>query len=132
MFFLFNFFLEFDPGVVPSIHFLNHYDFIVLNNNPGLIENSFDFDIEGINESSYAREEEIMISVESTDRDDDEISSMQVFVNNAFVQTDNNEPFEVTLQLSELQYLETENIIRVILTDKEGIKSIKEKTFTLN
>lgn len=96
------------------------------------IESSFDFDINGIKDSSYTREDEMSISIESTDRDTDEISSMQVFVNNAFVQTDNSEPFEISFMLNELPYLESENILRVIATDTEGIQSIQEQNFMLN
>ncbi|MFT7016163.1 MAG: membrane peptidoglycan carboxypeptidase [Candidatus Paceibacteria bacterium] len=93
---------------------------------------SFRFIIEGIDESNrYALDEEIEVDIESQDRPDREIDTVQFFINNAFVDDDTLAPFTFKFVPSELQYFEEYNLIRVIVTDEDGIKATQEISFTI-
>ena len=98
------------------------------------IENSenFRFNIIGIDETiRYPKDEEIQIAIESEDRADRDIAKVQFFINNAFAGDDQSGPFSFRFIPEELQYFEENNLMRVIVTDEDGIKSIQEISFTL-
>ena len=93
---------------------------------------SFRFDIGGIDEAlRYPLDEEIEVEIDSEDRRDSEIDTVQFFINNAFVDDDTLAPFTFSFTPGELQYFEENNLMRVIVTDEDGAKATQEISFTL-
>ncbi len=96
------------------------------------VENDFEFSIRGISDQVYGFDDEIEISIRSSDRDEDEIEKIQIFINNAFVANINSEPFEYVFTPSNLQYFEEENVLRVIVEDEDGLTATEEEIFILD
>ncbi|MCA9352689.1 penicillin-binding protein [Patescibacteria group bacterium] len=93
---------------------------------------NFRFSITGIDETlRYAFNEPIEVGIKSDDRSNSEIENVQFFVNNAFVGSDDRAPFTLNFVPEELQYYDENNLMRVIVTDENGIKSSEEISFTL-
>lgn len=96
-------------------------------------QKTFDIEITGIESAvTYNDDEELLISFTTSDKSDEEIQSMQVFINNAFVTTDDAEPFEVSFIPKNLSYITEENILRMIVTDNKGQRSVKEVELLIN
>jgi membrane peptidoglycan carboxypeptidase len=93
---------------------------------------SFDFDIRGLDEREvYALDQEIDIRIKNQDRNDNDIDLAQFFVNNTFIASKTSKPFSFSFIPESLPFFEENNLIRVILTDEDGIKSSQEVSFTL-
>ncbi len=92
----------------------------------------FNFDINGIRESKvYELDDEITIEIDNLDIDEDDVALVQFFVNNSFVASDESEPFEYTFIPENLLYFEENNLLRVIVTNDDGVKATQEISFTL-
>ena len=101
----------------------------------GVIEqgtNSFIFTIKNIDsEEIYEIDEPISLGIDGLSIDEDEIKTIQVFVNNAFITSKEKPPFDFSIIPSELKYFEAKNVLRIILTSIDGIKSTQELVFNL-
>ena len=98
-------------------------------------ENSepFSFKITGVDSKNiYSPHEVISLDIKSSDRDKNEITLVQYFINNAFISSDRFFPFGVHIIPGDLQYIENKNIIKVIVTDEHGISSTQETSFLLD
>lgn len=93
---------------------------------------AFAFEIVGIDEGvKYELDEEISVGINSDDIRDRDIENVQFFVNNAFAFDDDSDPFRFRFETQELQYYEENNIMRVIVTNEDGVKSTQEISFTV-
>ncbi|MCA9351332.1 penicillin-binding protein [Patescibacteria group bacterium] len=94
---------------------------------------AFTAQIDGIEEGVfYSLGEELTATVSSPERSDRKIDNVQFFVNNAFAHSDGSGPFTFRFKPEELPYVEENNILKVIMTDEDGIKASAEMTFSLN
>lgn len=94
---------------------------------------TFNFSINGIDEGIfYGVDEVINITFDNIDRDEEDIDLVQLFINNAFVGSDQQAPFSFEIIPRDLKYFEENNIVRVIMTDRNGMRSTQEISFTVN
>ena len=91
-----------------------------------------DFEIRGIDETDvYNIDDVIEIRLRNIENEDD-ISLVQLFINNAFIASDESDPFGFEFVPNSLPYFEENNIVRVIATTEDGLKIPKEISFTLD
>jgi len=106
-------------------------DVHLANGETTLVDELVSFTIGGIKEDTvYEINEEIDIRLRGISSDDD-IQLAQLFINNAFVASDESPSWGFTFVPNALSYFEENNLVRVIVTDEEGIKSSQEISFTL-
>lgn len=91
-----------------------------------------DFSIRGLDEGeTYDLDESIDIQLRNVDRED-EILLVQLFINNAFIASDESSPFRFEFTPEDLPYFEENNLARIIISDEDGGKTSKEISFTLD
>lgn len=79
-------------------------------------------------ENVYMKDQTIHFILSFVGRELNEIKDVQFFINNAFVSSDTDAPFDISFVPHDLSYLEQNNILKVVATDTKGYSSSKEFT----
>jgi len=87
------------------------------------------FEILGIENKKYQKNEKIVVSVNSKGLNI--IKKIDVFVNNSYITSLKTNPFVTTLVLSEIEDLSSNNIIKIIGVDSLGNTGENEVTFSV-
>jgi membrane peptidoglycan carboxypeptidase len=98
------------------------------NGDVGAVE----FTIQDLKEKTYGLDELVNIKLDNiSSSEEDRITKVQLFINNAFVSSKESGPYEFDIIPRELKYFEEKNIIRIIITDDAGLRGTAEATFNL-
>ena len=91
-----------------------------------------EFEIVGVDEEEvYDRDESLELRLRNIKNRDD-IALVQLFINNAFISSDESSPYSFEFIPDDLPYFEEDNIARIIVTNVDGVKTSQEVSFILD
>ncbi len=89
----------------------------------------FDFRIENIKEQGYLFDETIEVEINLDVIDESDVKMVQYYVNNSFIASIESEPWVFRFKPQDVQYLQVENLLRVIVTNKNDNRMVREQIF---
>lgn len=94
-------------------------------------EGNFDFDIENI-EDSYHLNDAIEPKINFNKISSRDIKNVLYYVNNSFIGSAEERPFDINFNPMDILYLRADNILRVVVTNKDNEKVSKEIPFSVS
>ncbi|MGB0925338.1 MAG: transglycosylase domain-containing protein, partial [Minisyncoccia bacterium] len=116
----------YSPGFVPP----TEYDDVHLPDGT-VTQGDFDFDIEMYN-GIFDMDESVDVEIDFDGISKNDVQSALFYVNGNFIGSVESRPFEFNFVPQELQYLNGENTLRVVITNKDDEKVSREKVFEVD